>query len=574
VDLELVGQTLADRYLVEERIGSGAMGEVYRARHIKVGRSFAVKVLHPELLADPKVRLRFDREAELAGTLKHPHIVGVVDIGETPEGLRYMVMEHAVGEPLSMVIARGPMTAARAIPILRQCSDALNHAHDRGLVHRDLKPDNIIVERRIDGTDYVKIIDLGIAILRDDLSEASSATKQRITTAGVLLGTPQYLAPEQAFGSGDHRIDLFALGIIAYEMLSGRLPFDGEGAEVARANLVRETPPMGVRVPFLDVDPLLEALTLQLMAKKPEQRPQTGKAVCTLLDLIETDRTAAANALGVDIAIARDAVESRPLVRTAESSRLQSENDLAIAVERRPTAESVPLPPLEASTVRAQSWAMPPRRARRGLVIGGTAAAAVAIGALAIGFSSSNKTDSLATVTAAPTPGTPTTQTPGTQPPAGSSTQPPTTQTPGTQPTTQDPTTGSQTQPPTAGSSTQTPTPTQTQTPSPQTPSTQTTKPPPTKPTTTKPTTTKPATTKPTIPKPPPANAPDPTPNELAALYIAVGRDLKAYADKKGAKAEALSHRYRLIKISDSMAAADRRRAAANELWSIRVAAR
>ncbi len=524
MDSELVGTTLADRYLIEERIGAGGMGEVYRARHVKFGKLFAVKVLHSRLLADPKVRKRFDREAELAGTLKHPNIVGVVDVGETAGGVRYMVMELAMGEPLSVVIATGPLPAPRAIAILRQLCDALHHAHDRGLVHRDFKPDNVIVERRPDGTDFVRIIDFGIAILRDDLS---SSDTRRLTTSGVVLGTPQYLAPEQAFGSGDHRIDLFALGVISYELLTGRLPFDGEGAEIARANLTMTTPPMGLRVPYLDVDPLLEAFTLQLMSKSPELRPETGKEARDMLDLIERDREAAAELLGIDLRETRRRVvstqESQPAQRvaigdTVESQPIPRDTDLAISLAPVARARSI------APTIRPRS--------RRGLVIAGTAAAAIAIGAIVIGTSGSSPTPAAAIDAASvmlpdrpaalpvPVPAPP-------------------------------------------------PVPDQAM-PLP-IPAPVPVKPAPPKPVPNKPLPNKPA---PPKPQPPPETPIDPTPQQLADLYIAVGRDLKRYSDKKGVNAEALSYRYRVIKISDALATGERRRAAAQSLKEIRAAAR
>ena len=255
----LIGQVVASRYCVEARLGNGAMGTVYRARHIKVGRAFAIKVLHPEFLAEDKARRRFAREAELAGSLHHPNIVSVVDAGETPEGLRYLVMEYVAGSTLFELINQAaPMPAARVISIVRQLCDGLAHAHERGLIHRDFKTENVIVECDRGGIDVPKIVDFGIAILRD---EAASSSPARLTTAGLVLGTPHYMAPEHATGGAiDHRIDLFALGVMCFEMLTGRPPFDGDGVDVARANLLTDTPIMSVRVPGLEVDPLLEAL--------------------------------------------------------------------------------------------------------------------------------------------------------------------------------------------------------------------------------------------------------------------------------------------------------------------------
>ncbi|TMQ11065.1 MAG: hypothetical protein E6J91_24315 [Deltaproteobacteria bacterium] len=297
---KLVGQVLADRYQILHRLGEGAMGVVYKARHVKVGRLFAVKVLHPRTLVDPKVAQRFAREAELAGRLRHPNVVGVVDVGEI-DATRYMVMDFAEGPDLAKLLDEAPMPPQRIIHLVRQMLEGLYHAHEQGLIHRDFKPENVIVERDAHGAETPRIVDFGIALLRE--GSGSVDGKGRLTTNGLVLGTPHYMAPEQAVADPiDHRIDLFALGIVIYEMLSGRLPFDGSGAEVARANLLLDPPLIKQRVPHLEVDPLLEAFGRRLMAKRREARPATARAARELLDLIEQDRARAATLLGVPLA--------------------------------------------------------------------------------------------------------------------------------------------------------------------------------------------------------------------------------------------------------------------------------
>jgi serine/threonine protein kinase len=276
------------------------MGAVYRAKHVKVGRAFAVKILHPRLLEDNKVSQRFDREAELAGRLRHANVIGVVDVGETSSGLRYMVMDFAEGDDLASMLDQAPMPAERIIHLTRQLLEGLYHAHEQGLIHRDFKPENVIVETDMHGAEVPRIVDFGIAILREGGDGPNG--QGRLTTNGLVLGTPHYMAPEQAVADPiDHRIDLFALGIVVYEMLCGKLPFDGTGAEVARANLLLDPPMIAQRVPYLEVDPLLEAFARRLMAKKRDQRPATAKAARELLDLIDKDRPAAAAALGVPL---------------------------------------------------------------------------------------------------------------------------------------------------------------------------------------------------------------------------------------------------------------------------------
>jgi serine/threonine protein kinase len=309
---KLIGEVLANRYQIESRLGEGAMGSVYRARHIKVGRPFAVKVLHPRLLVDDKTLQRFEREAELAGRLHHPNVIGVVDVGETTDGLRYMVMDFAEGHDLATLLSEAPMPAERIVTITRALLEGLYHAHEAGLIHRDFKPENVIVERDMHGDEVPRIVDFGIAILREG-GDPSDGTG-RLTTNGLVLGTPHYMAPEQAVNDPiDHRIDLFALGIIVYEMLCGKLPFDGHGAEVARANLLLDPPAISDRVPYLEVDPLLEAFSRKLMLKKRDQRPPTAKAARELLDLIAKDRAAAAAALGVPPAVARTVRSTEPV---------------------------------------------------------------------------------------------------------------------------------------------------------------------------------------------------------------------------------------------------------------------
>ncbi|MBV8756402.1 MAG: serine/threonine protein kinase, partial [Deltaproteobacteria bacterium] len=203
-DDSLIGQTLASRYLIESRIGEGAMGAVYKAKHVKVGRPFAVKALHMRLLEDRKTLQRFEREAELAGRLRHPNVIGVVDVGELPSGSRYMVMDFAEGEDLAGLLAEAPMPRERIIHLTRQLLEGLYHAHEQGLIHRDFKPENVIVERDSHGAEVPRIVDFGIAILREGGESANS--EGRLTTNGLVLGTPHYMAPEQAVADPvDHR---------------------------------------------------------------------------------------------------------------------------------------------------------------------------------------------------------------------------------------------------------------------------------------------------------------------------------------------------------------------------------
>jgi hypothetical protein len=291
---DLVGQTVDDKFLLEAYLGGGGMGDVYRAKHLRVGRHFAIKVLHPHLTSDPKIVARFEREAQIAAKLRHPNVVPVLDIGDD-DGRCYLVMELAAGDSLAELLDSEGFSRERALRIIGQLCDGLAYAHELGLVHRDLKPDNVIIERTGNG-DVARIVDFGVALLR----EGGDASTGRLTTAGVVLGSPQYVAPEVAVGgTPDRRADLFALGIICFELLTGHLPFEGRGVDAVHANVFTATPAFGVRVPGLAVDPLLEAFTRKLMEKQPEARPASAADARALLDLIERDPDAAAEALGI-----------------------------------------------------------------------------------------------------------------------------------------------------------------------------------------------------------------------------------------------------------------------------------
>ncbi|TMQ15854.1 MAG: serine/threonine protein kinase [Deltaproteobacteria bacterium] len=350
----MIGEVIASRYRIEARLGDGAMGTVYRARHIKVGRPFAVKVLRPSFLGSESIRRRFRREAQLAGTLHHDNIVGMVDVGETSGGMCYLVMEYAPGDTLyDLILRAAPIPSARFFSIVRQLCDGLAHAHDHGLIHRDFKPENVIVERDQLGADRLKIIDFGIAILHD---EAASTGPERLTTAGLVLGTPHYMAPEQALGEPiDHRVDLFALGVMCFEMLTGKAPFDGSGVEIAFANVSLETPAMRDRAPDHAIDPLLEAFTRKLMMKSRDARPASAAATRALLDLIECDRPAAASVLGVALPDEPGAPVAARVARTGRLTRAPAPIDHSATDE---TTEQVVRVPPRHTTLAAATGAI------------------------------------------------------------------------------------------------------------------------------------------------------------------------------------------------------------------------
>jgi len=223
---DLVGSVIADRYHVIRKLGEGGMGQVYLAEHVRMGSKSAVKILHPGMVHDADAISRFNREAANASRISHPNVAAIYDFGETTDGLIYLAMEFVEGEPLTSVIERvGALSAARAASIVRQTGEALAVAHEFGIVHRDLKPDNIMIARNRDGSDCVKVVDFGIA-------KAANVEAQKVTRTGLIVGTPEYMSPEQLAGDPlDARSDIYSLALVAFTMLTGRLPFPSETAQ-------------------------------------------------------------------------------------------------------------------------------------------------------------------------------------------------------------------------------------------------------------------------------------------------------------------------------------------------------
>jgi len=296
---DLIGKVVMDRYQIEAELGAGASGTVYRGRHVKLRRNVAIKVLHEDFADDRTMLARFRREAEAAARLRHPNVIGVLDVGETQDGHQLMVMDLVEGPSLGDLMAAG-LPRGRIINLVRQILAGLDHAHSAGLVHRDLKPDNVIVERDHHGQEVPRIVDFGIAALRTD----DAAGAGRLTAQGALLGTPIYMAPEQARGDHvDHRADLFALGVILFEMLSGMTPFEGSAMEIVIANMNEDIPRIAHRAPHANPDPILELFMRRLAARDPDHRFASAHDALAMLDLIERDPADAALQLGqMDVA--------------------------------------------------------------------------------------------------------------------------------------------------------------------------------------------------------------------------------------------------------------------------------
>ncbi|MBI5067825.1 MAG: serine/threonine protein kinase [Deltaproteobacteria bacterium] len=264
-----MGRVLGDRYRVLGLIAEGGMGTVYKAEHVVLGRRLAVKVLRPEFSTDEDLVRRFQREAVAASKLGQENIVDVTDFGRTREGNLYFVMEQLEGRSLAAVLhAEGPLAYDRTCLILAQLCRALAAAHGHGIVHRDLKPDNVVVMKRADGSDFVKVVDFGI-------SKSPGEGEDRITRAGTIIGTPEYMAPEQgSAGAVDHRADIYAFGILAYEMLTGTIPFQGATAVATLVEHQTRVPdPPGKRRAGIPRE--LDWLILKALEKKPQNRQQS-----------------------------------------------------------------------------------------------------------------------------------------------------------------------------------------------------------------------------------------------------------------------------------------------------------
>ena len=305
-----VGRTLDEKYLVEEPLGAGGMGEVYRARHLSMDRPVAIKFLHQRLVEDEAARGRFHTEARAAVKLRHPNAVSVTDFGQTSEGIVYIVMELLEGRTLREILDReAPLETARAISIMLQASDAVAAAHEAGIIHRDLKPANILVTQSADQPAVVKVLDFGIATFSADDDEDATALAQ----TNSVIGTPRYMSPEQHNGNDlTAAADVYSLGVILYEMLTGMVPFSGSTpAEIAQKHA--NNPPHPPREVVAAIPEDVEHDVLHALEKQPADRPANAGEFRR--ELLET-----AERLGLE----HHAVTSAPDIEMVRDSGVES----------------------------------------------------------------------------------------------------------------------------------------------------------------------------------------------------------------------------------------------------------
>jgi serine/threonine-protein kinase len=283
----LIGRTIAGKFVVERRLGAGSMGAVYSAQQTALERAVAIKVMHATFAADSGYAARFHLEAKAASRLDHPNLIRVHDYGQEPDGLLYIVMEYLDCRDLFTVLEdEWPLTHERIVELLTQTLSGLGAVHDAGVLHRDLKPENILVLRRKreDGVpvEVVKLSDFGIAKLVEPpggTDAGAPGARRRLTTAGLVVGTPEYMSPEQARGEGyDVRSDVYAVGVILYQLLTRRLPFQAKTAvEVVFKAMHEEPEPLGANGPT--AAPGLDAICLKAMSKRPEDRYESARAM-------------------------------------------------------------------------------------------------------------------------------------------------------------------------------------------------------------------------------------------------------------------------------------------------------
>ncbi len=267
----LVGRVLDGRYEIQARIGEGGMGVVYRARQLSIDRVIALKMLNPEMASDPTWVQRFYNEGKACSRLQHPNTIRIFDFGQTAEGRLFMTMEFLAGQSLRDALNSGPMAPARVAKILVQACASLAEAHAIGIIHRDIKPDNVFLLNLAGSPDFVKLLDFSVAKLMQEAGHMR-------TQAGVVFGTPQYMSPEQGRGAPlDPRSDLYALGVLAFEMLSGDVPFnDRNPMTIIQMHSRAPVPPMPQRIPYV-----MQQIVLRALEKDPARRYQSSGEMMT-----------------------------------------------------------------------------------------------------------------------------------------------------------------------------------------------------------------------------------------------------------------------------------------------------
>jgi serine/threonine-protein kinase len=328
----MIGRVVAGKFRIDEVIGQGGMGRVYRATQLALDKTVAIKLLHASCSEDEVKVQRFHREARASSRLTHPNTIQVIDFGQDDDGTLFMAMEFVRGKTgMSLLRSAFPLDEKRVARILQQVCHALAQAHDRGLVHRDLKLDNIMIDDRPGRDDFVKVLDFGIA----KLLHPEGKDARTLTSKGFVCGTPDYMAPEQVVNEPvDHRTDIYALGIVMYQLVTGQLPFKGHNVvEVAAQQVATPPRPPQQVAPHLPISDEMQNIILTCLQKNPAQRFQSTRALAHALDVIAAGRVhftgsqAAAQGVSTRSVTALDDVAAGPAlpILSGEDVDLRSE---------------------------------------------------------------------------------------------------------------------------------------------------------------------------------------------------------------------------------------------------------
>ena len=368
-----IGQVLAGKYRIEGLVKTGGMGAVYRATHLMLQKPIAVKLIKPELVTSQDTIQRFHREARAASQLNHPNIVTIHDLGQTEDGTLYIAMELVPGISLKELVKKeGPLQPDRAVRLAKAINSALSLAHRKQIIHRDLKPQNVMVWQDNDGREQPKLLDFGIAKTFESEGPA-------LTSTGLVLGTPHYMSPEQAQGTAvDGRSDLYALGIILYEMLGGQVPFNDTSIPAILVKHLNE-PPRPLTELRPDLDPALEAVVLRCLEKQPDKRYQNAEELAQALAAVESAR-------------GDSSVESRlpPISpspeRAAQTFPTPAANDAKAATESGSASHPSTQPTVRAAQQTSTQVAQAPKSGSKGVAIfiGLVALLLFALGGLAL----------------------------------------------------------------------------------------------------------------------------------------------------------------------------------------------
>src|SRR5688572_10236042 len=331
-DDALIGTTLAGKYRIDARLNEGGMGSVYKGTHVMMDKTVAIKVLRPSLAADEMIVARFSREARAASRISHPNALSVTDIGED-NGIVFLVMEFLSGKTLKQVIRdEGPLPLPRIVEITRQIGDALSAAHNQGVIHRDLKSDNIMLLDTTSVDDHAKVLDFGIAKINEPDGEFDGG----LTAPNLVVGTPQYMSPEQCSQDSaiDHRSDIYSLGVIIYEMLVGHVPFSGESATIVMMKHLQDPVP-SVLEERNDVAPPIGRVVARAMAKVPGNRYQT------IPELIEDLTIAAGMIVPVPVPPAAKTATTSDTASGAAAITANDQDEVTVVRPREPPPAQV-----------------------------------------------------------------------------------------------------------------------------------------------------------------------------------------------------------------------------------------